>query len=78
VFCTKKQLAFRDERPLSVIQLVDTRGEVTVFEDPARNFYQSYINMMVPNDITVDRKGFFGFKFMINQEGQVIIRYKNK
>jgi hypothetical protein len=78
IFCTKKQLAICDYRPLSVIQLVDNKGQVTVLEDPGRHVHQSYFNMMVPDNITVDRKGFFGFKFMIGEEWHVIIRYKNK
>jgi hypothetical protein len=78
VFCTKKQLAFRDANPLSIIRFVDKKGQVTTLEDPGRNLHQSYFTMAIPDNLTIDSKGFFGFKFMINQDWQVIIRYKNK
>ena len=77
VFCTKKQLVYRDATPLSTIIIVDNKKKETVVEVPGKNVQLPFFNMMLPNNVTTDRKGFFGFRIVPGEKGQTIIRYKN-
>jgi len=77
VFCTKKQLAYRDATPLSTIIIIDNKKKKTVMEVPGKNVQVPFFNMILPRNVTTDRKGFFGFRIIPNEKGQTIIRYKN-
>ena len=77
VYCTAKQLMLHDERERSVILVIDTKGQVTTLDSADRDVQDPFLNMLLPENVTVDKKGFFGFLFKPCGTGNTVIRYKN-